>query len=179
MTSGTTTTNYDATLFNVGDTVLVVLGYDFTANSLKAWFNPVLTTLTSASTPNLTDTPATAIATLGGFLLRQDQSTSTPSITVDELRVATTLSGLLTTNQVVNTIPGLKLYPNPVKNGVFYINTDANAERTVAIFDVLGKQVYKTTTSQNAINVSSLNAGVYMVQITEEGTTATRKLVIE
>lgn len=78
-----------------------------------------------------------------------------------------------------NSISGLSVYPNPVKNGVFYINTNANAERTVTVFDVLGKQVLNTTTSESAINVTSLNAGVYMVQITEEGKTATKKLVIE
>ncbi len=78
-----------------------------------------------------------------------------------------------------NTIAGLSVFPNPVKNGVFYINTDANAERTVTVFDVLGKQVLNTTTSESAINVSNLTAGVYMVQISEQGNTATKKLVIE
>lgn len=82
-------------------------------------------------------------------------------------------------NNSFNAIAGLSVYPNPVKNGVFFINTDANAERTVSVFNVLGKQVLNTTTSENAINVSSLTAGVYMVQITEEGKTATKKLVIE
>ncbi|MGV1011535.1 MAG: T9SS type A sorting domain-containing protein [Flavobacterium sp.] len=84
---------------------------------------------------------------------------------------------ILATNQ--NSISGLSVYPNPVKNGVFFINTDANAERTVTVFDVLGKQVLNLTTSNNAINVNNLNSGVYMVKITEEGKTATRKLVIE
>jgi len=85
--------------------------------------------------------------------------------------------GVLKNNQ--NSISGLSLYPNPVKNGIFYINTAANVERTVTIFDVLGKQVLNTTTSDSAVNVTSLNAGVYMAQITEEGKTATKKLVIE
>jgi hypothetical protein len=75
-------------------------------------------------------------------------------------------------------ISGLSLTPNPVSNGVFYINTDANAERTVTVFDVLGKQVLNTTTSEAAINVSGLNAGIYMVKVTEEGKTSTKKLVI-
>lgn len=82
-------------------------------------------------------------------------------------------------NDSFNAIAGLSVYPNPVKNGVFYINTDANAERTVTVFDILGKQVLNTKTFENGINVSSLNAGVYMVKITEDGKTATRKLVIE
>lgn len=76
-------------------------------------------------------------------------------------------------------ISGLKVYPNPVANGTLFIETAANGEKTVAIFDVLGKQVLNTTTADNAINVNGLNAGVYVVRITEEGKTATTKLVIK
>ena len=175
LTSGTSTTNYDATLFNVGDTVLVVLGYDFT--TLKAWFNPNIASFTAATTPNLTDTPTAAITTLGGFLLRQGGLTTNPTTTVDELRIATTISGLLNSNQF-NEISGLKVYPNPVSNGTLYIESNANAERNITVFDVLGKQVLNTTTSSNTINVSQLNTGIYMIRITEEGKTATKKLVI-
>lgn len=76
-----------------------------------------------------------------------------------------------------NAISGLKVYPNPVVDGTLYINTTANATKEVAIYDVLGKQVIKTTTD-NTVNVSNLKGGVYIVKITEEGKTATRKLVI-
>lgn len=77
-----------------------------------------------------------------------------------------------------NAIAGLKVYPNPVTNGTLYISTQANAERTVQIYDILGKQVVNKVTSNEVINVSNLNAGVYIVKITEEGKTASRKLVI-
>lgn len=77
-----------------------------------------------------------------------------------------------------NSIAGLQVYPNPVVDGKLYINTTANASKEVVIFDVLGKQVVKTITD-NAVNVSKLNAGVYIVKVTEEGNTATRKLVIK
>lgn len=76
-----------------------------------------------------------------------------------------------------NSIEGLKVYPNPVVDGKLFINTDANSSKEVVIYDVLGKQVLKATTN-NAVNVSNLNGGVYIVKITEEGKTATRKLVI-
>ena len=176
--SGSTTTNYAATLFNVGDVVCVVMGYDFASNTLKAWFNPTLATFTSATTPDLTDVPTTAITTLGGFILRQGTAaTTTPTITVDELKITTTIAGLLGVSQN-NSIAGLRVYPNPVSNGTLFIETTANAEKTVVVFDVLGKKVLSTSTNDNAVNVSSLNAGVYIVKITEEGKTASRKLVI-
>lgn len=78
-----------------------------------------------------------------------------------------------------NEIQGLKIYPNPVTNGTLYITSQANAERNVQVYDVLGKQIVNTTTSANAINVSSLKAGVYIVKITEEGNTVSRKFVIK
>ncbi len=77
-----------------------------------------------------------------------------------------------------NSIDGLQVYPNPVTNGTFYINTNADATKEVVVYDVLGKQVVKTSTT-NAVNVSNLKSGVYIVKITEEGKTATRKLVIK
>jgi len=76
-----------------------------------------------------------------------------------------------------NAIEGLKVYPNPVTNGTLFIDTTSDASKAVVIYDVLGKQVVNTTT-QNAVNVSNLKGGVYIVKITEEGKTATRKLVI-
>ena len=76
-----------------------------------------------------------------------------------------------------NQIEGLKIYPNPVTNGTFYINTNADSTKEVIVYDVLGKQVVKTATT-NAVNVSNLKGGVYIVKITEDGKTATRKLVI-
>ena len=82
-------------------------------------------------------------------------------------------------NSDINTIAGLKIYPNPVSNGTLFIETSANAEKTVTVFDVLGKQVLNTTTSNDTINVASLHTGVYIVNITEEGKTASRKLVIK
>ena len=60
-----------------------------------------------------------------------------------------------------------------------FINTTTNAERNVTVYDILGKQVVNVTTTSSEVNVSSLNAGVYIVKVTEDGKTATRKLVIQ
>lgn len=174
--TASTTTNYDSTFRNVGDIVFVVMGYDFTTNTLNAWFNPNVATFSASTPATLTVTPATALTSFGGFIIRQDDFALTPTIVLDELRIAETTTALLSVAQ--NNIAGLKMYPNPVANGKLFIETTANAERTVTVFDVLGKQVLNTISSENEINVSELNAGVYVVKITEEGKTATRKLVV-
>ena len=78
-----------------------------------------------------------------------------------------------------NEIAGLKVYPNPVSNGVLHVESNLNLERTISLFDVLGKQVISTTTSNTTINIANLNSGIYIVKITEGGKTATKKLVVK
>ena len=110
-------------------------------------------------------------------MFRQDTATTTPTIIADELRIDTTPNFTLGTAS--NEITGLRVYPNPVSNGTLFIETTANAEKSITIFDVLGKQVLNTTTSDSAVHVRALHTGVYIVNITEEGKTASRKLVIK
>ena len=78
-----------------------------------------------------------------------------------------------------NAIEGLTMYPNPLSGNTLYLTSTANAAMSVQIFDVLGKEVIKSNVMNNTVNVSGLNAGVYIVKVTEEGKTATRKLVIQ
>lgn len=78
-----------------------------------------------------------------------------------------------------NDIAGLQVYPNPVTNGNLFITTANNDTKDVQIYDVLGKMVINTTVNDQAVNVSALHSGVYVVKIVEAGKTATRKLVIK
>jgi hypothetical protein len=172
---------YDATLFNTGTVVAVVIGYDFTANQVKMWLNPNFLTFTNATPANITETPtvtapATSLANLGGFILRQDTAALTPAITFDELRIAETTGQLLSVAQ--SEIAGLNVYPNPT-TGIFYVETALNGVKNITVYDILGKQVLNTTTSSTEINAANLNSGLYIVKITEEGKTATKKLIIE
>ncbi len=172
-----TTTNYDATLRNTGEVVFIVMGYDFGTNVLSAWINPDLSTFNASTPASLTSTPALALTDLGGFIIRQDTDTQTPTMIMDELRVNTTVQGLLSVNAPA--ISGLKVYPNPVKNGRLVVETATNSMKAIAIYDVIGKQVLGTVTNENNIDVSTLQAGIYVIKITEAGKTATQKLVVE
>jgi hypothetical protein len=86
---------------------------------------------------------------------------------------ATTLS----TKQ--NEISGLSMYPNPVKDGYLYLTSDSSSAKSVVIFDLLGKEVLSATTSNNTVNVAGLTGGTYIVKITEDGKTASKKLLIQ
>lgn len=172
-TVATTDIVWSSNTYAVGTTQYLVLRYDFTNNILALYENP---TIGGSSSASISVTPATAITSLANFILRQDSPTSTPAMKLDELTIKTTPN--FTLGNMNNTIAGLAVYPNPVKNGVFYINTTANVTKSVRIYDMIGKEVMNTTTS-DAVNVSGLNKGLYLVQITENGATDVKKLIIE
>ncbi|SFW11381.1 Por secretion system C-terminal sorting domain-containing protein [Sinomicrobium oceani] len=73
----------------------------------------------------------------------------------------------------------LRLFPNPVTNGTVAIHTRKNLPKNVSIYDVLGKEVLRTKINGKTLNVSSLNAGVYIIKVTETNSISTRKLVIK
>jgi len=81
--------------------------------------------------------------------------------------------------QETSTIEGLNLYPNPVSNGKIYITSKNDSEKEIIIFDVLGKKVLQTMLSSRELNIGNLPSGVYIIKITEEGATATRKLIVK
>ena len=76
-------------------------------------------------------------------------------------------------------IEGFTLYPNPVSNGKVYITTQANAPKKVMIFDVFGSRVMETTILGQELNLSNLDAGVYLVRVFELNKVATRKLIVK
>ena len=78
-----------------------------------------------------------------------------------------------------NAIAGLNVYPNPVTDGNLYITSNSSNAKTVAIYDILGKHVFDSKTSNSTLNVSSLKGGVYIVKIAEDGKTDTRKIIIQ
>lgn len=77
-------------------------------------------------------------------------------------------------------ILGFTTYPNPITNKELTISTTNTNAKEVVIFNVLGKQVLKTSFSglKSTIDVSSVNSGIYILKVTESGKIATKKLVI-
>jgi len=76
-------------------------------------------------------------------------------------------------------IEGLKVYPNPVTEGRVYIVTSQNNPKKIRIFDVLGTPVLETTIIGKELNISELNAGIYLIQVQEKDKVATRKLIVK
>jgi len=81
--------------------------------------------------------------------------------------------------QDTSDVPGLKVYPNPVTQGVVYISTDANQPKDIIIYDVFGTVKLNTSIDQDALYLQNIGAGIYVIRITENNYTATRKLIVK
>lgn len=92
--------------------------------------------------------------------------------------VARRLDNITLQNDKFDNIPGLSLYPNPAKQ-TLNITSASFAEKEVVLYDALGKVALTTKVSNQPINITSLAKGLYVAKITEEGKTATRKIVVE
>ncbi|MFN7014959.1 MAG: T9SS type A sorting domain-containing protein, partial [Bacteroidia bacterium] len=166
---------WSTNLYSVGTTQYLVLRHNFSSNTLSLFENPTIGG-TASSTINVT--PTAPITNFAGFILRQESATTTPVMTIDELTINTVPNFTLSSSSF-NAIEGLTMYPNPLKGNTLFLTSAANADMSVQIFDIVGKEVVKSTVINNSVNVSGLNTGVYIVKVTEEGKTATRKLVIQ
>jgi Secretion system C-terminal sorting domain/Lamin Tail Domain len=72
-----------------------------------------------------------------------------------------------------------KIYPNPTSTGFIDISSNNNAAMKVTVFDVLGKQVINQMVSNKRLDVSNLNTGVYIMRVTQDNASVTKKLVIK
>lgn len=185
-TSGTgTTPTYLATDYPIGTPIFVVVKYDRSNNTAYLFVNPALdSSEPSSSLTNATGT-STAPASIASVCFRQAGSTTvgTGNVEYDDVRAADNwayvTTSVLSLSVKQNSISGLNIYPNPVKDGNLYITSNSSNSKTVAVYDILGKQVLNAKTSNNAVNVSNLKGGAYIVKVFEDGKTATRKLIIE
>lgn len=160
VTFDTTTANFPASNANAAN-INLTIGSD------------VLTFRTAFSEANYMGTAKPTSATnIIALVGRFNTTSQVTSRSTSDLNVPLSSSSF-------DNINGLTMYPNPVSGNTLYLTSTANAAMSVQIFDLLGKEVLKATVVNNTVNVAKLTTGVYVVKITEEGKTATRKLVIK
>lgn len=84
-------------------------------------------------------------------------------------------------NGIQQNIEDLSIYPNPVSNGktFVYVTSKANAVKKIDFFNVLGKRIFSTNLIGKELNITNLSKGVYILKITENNISETRKLVIK
>ncbi|MDI9341731.1 MAG: T9SS type A sorting domain-containing protein [Sediminibacterium sp.] len=75
---------------------------------------------------------------------------------------------------------GIRLYPNPAHHQ-FFLSGDILEQASVEVEDILGRNMNVTVTkeqSQWIVDTKTFTPGVYVVKITKDGKSATRKIVV-
>lgn len=72
----------------------------------------------------------------------------------------------------------LKVYPNPVQNNRVSIYSSIEGEKEVSLFDLNGRVVLKKTMTNNELDLTNVNKGVYMLQTKVGTNTSTTKLIV-
>jgi len=77
-----------------------------------------------------------------------------------------------------NKMNSFRVFPNPVVDRLKIQSNNANEIR-VSMFDLSGKNILPLQVFKNAINVSTLNSGVYILKIEQNNHTVSKKIVIK
>ena len=111
--------------------------------------------------------------TLTNFALTGAASNWKSGSTVATGNTCTTLE-----TETFNTLSEVVVYPNP-STGIFNIALQEDA--SVSVTDMLGKVIYtnKVKSGNNTIDISNYQSGIYLLNVTSENGSVTKKLIKE
>ena len=75
--------------------------------------------------------------------------------------------------------PDFTVYPNPVTNGILNIKSTSTSSFNISVMNIIGQEVIKTTLINNVLDVSQLNLGLYIVKITQDNNTISKKIMVK
>ena len=73
----------------------------------------------------------------------------------------------------------LRIYPNPVDGNYVTIKSPIGGDKQIELFDINGRRVLSTIITGDTLDISSINTGFYMVEVTINGYKKVSKLIIE
>ena len=157
-----------------GTTYRVTVKFDQDEIIAELWLDAVTETDPSI----ISDDELGSNAAIASFAFRQSDSADNETILVDNLKIGQTFNETSLSSDEFS-INKFKLFPNPSSTGlVNIISLDASITN-VEVYDILGKQVKNETLTGNMLNVANLKPGVYIVKISQNNATTTKKLVIK
>lgn len=181
-TNSTSGITWDTTVYNIDQELMIVLYFDDTntGTTAKMWINPTLGG--AEPTPTLTDADSRDLD-VDRIQIFQHNSTNTPVIIFDELRVGKTWTAA-TKQSLLNTsnseITHLKIYPNPLSgNKVLSIKSQIEKLKEITIYSLLGEVLYQKITSSSTINLEHIASGTYVIKVVENNKTVTKRLIVQ
>lgn len=178
-------TTWTSSTYSTGQTYLIVVGYTFNTGTtsddiVSLWVNPT-TGNSTPPTPTITDTNSTTDLTgVNNFLLRQDSSTETPSLEIDELRIGTTWASVTPSSTSlaatdISTAKGSFVKNTFVKNDEITFGAEA---KDVKVYNMYGQIVKTASVKENgSVNVAELQKGNYIVTGTVNNKPVSQKIL--
>jgi len=77
-----------------------------------------------------------------------------------------------------NKIEGFSIFPNPTSANYISITTANNTPKNVQVFDMLGKKIIDQEVATK-LNITALQTGIYIVKVTENNLSATKRLIVK
>lgn len=183
--TGIADVNWLAPNFNTNEDIFIVIAYTFGSGNSDIWVNPANTSLgqSPAPAPDATANLGTTRSSLSLFFLRQDSTTETPGMEVDELRIAKDWAGVTPPNTLSLEDRTFQkdfftVFPNPASAGYVNISSASALQKDIEVYDVLGKRILSRSITGNRLEIGTLRSGVYILKITQENRTETKKLVV-
>ena len=87
------------------------------------------------------------------------------------------IDGTLGTNDLNES--QFSIFPNPATQGYVNISSQLNGDKEVVVYNVLGKQVINSTIANERLNISGLSSGIYIIKVTQDNISTTKKLVVK
>ncbi|RTY97350.1 T9SS type A sorting domain-containing protein [Flavobacterium sp. RSP49] len=142
--------------------------FKLNVNGIEVGTIPYSSTATTTTIPNINVTGNVSI-TLSG------NSTASNRVRFDDL--SWTCAASLRVNELET--KSFEIYPNP-SNGNIKINfNNSNEKYSVQVFSVLGQKVFeKEYTNSSSAAVNNLQKGVYLIKITNDSKSVTKKLIV-
>ena len=122
------------------------------------------------------------------FRFQCDASANADEIYIDQVTITGLGAGVRSGGDSINLIrtfdPGngfdseedFMIYPNPVKGNTLFVKLQENPEATYRVLNMLGQTVIKGDLTKE-INVASLKAGMYFIEVNDGDETMTKKFI--
>ena len=73
----------------------------------------------------------------------------------------------------------MRLYPNPTNENYVIVHTNVSGTKEIEVFDLLGKKLIDISLNSNYLDISKLNPGIYLLNISVDTITSVHKLIVQ
>lgn len=81
-------------------------------------------------------------------------------------------------NDIENNLEEISLFPNPIEEGFLFIKGIQNKNSSFRVINFLGQTVMNSKLSENKINVTNLTDGMYILKLTTDQKTVSKRFVV-